>query len=160
MIVLHTPHPYNSSCQMHISLFPPLENLVQLRVAQLADPAFAGGHGQLRQVLLLLDHRVDALLESVAGDEPVYQHVLVLPDTVSPVGGLASTAGFGDSNWHSDSARRLRWEQSTRWNGLSDCVWGFFLLPCTLAATRLSFTSMRSTAPLRAYVAPRGSRLL
>ena len=84
--------PYNFSYNIPIALFPPLENLMQLRVAQLADPAFAGGHGQLRQVLLLLDHRINALLESVAADEPVYQHVSTTPNPgVDP---LRSVSGF------------------------------------------------------------------
>ena len=62
---------------------------MELLVAELADPAFAGGDGHLGKVFLALDHRVDLLLECVLGNETVNHHVFVLADTVGTVGGLS-----------------------------------------------------------------------
>ena len=65
------------------------EYLAQFAVAQFAYPALTRGYGHVGKVTLVLNHLVDALLEGVLGDEPVYHNILMLADTIGTVGGLS-----------------------------------------------------------------------
>ena len=80
----------------HIAVFITFvlsEYLPEFAIAQLANPTLAAGNGHVGKVTLVLYHLVDALLESILGDEAVNEDVLMLADAVGTIGSLCLNGG-------------------------------------------------------------------
>src|ERR1700722_2852095 len=82
------------------------ERLAQGGGGQPGEPALAGADDLLGQCLLLLDHRVDPLLQGADADELAYLDVAALPDAERPVVGRGLYRGLPPPVDGDDGGRR------------------------------------------------------